>query len=153
MTFGQRVKKYREEIGMSQDELAQIIGYKSRSSINKIELDKNEVTQTIICKLAKALKTTPGHLMGWCEPTSKTIEFNSSITNFTDHEIMVILAYRAHPAEQKAVDRILEIAEVTETTQKKHLLLTGQGGATEIEIKDPQGASEALKKLQNKHKK
>lgn len=73
MTFGQRVKKYREDIGMSQDELAQIIGYKSRSSINKIELDKNEATQTIICKLAKALKTTPGHLMGWADENNEQI--------------------------------------------------------------------------------
>lgn len=67
LTFGQRVKKYRESLGLSQDELAQSIGYKSRSSINKIELDKNEVTQTVIVKLAEALKTTPCCLMGWSD--------------------------------------------------------------------------------------
>ena len=38
MTIGQRVKIRREELGMSQEELAKKIGYKSKSSINKIEL-------------------------------------------------------------------------------------------------------------------
>ena len=39
MTIGQRVKIRREELGMSQEELAKKIGYKSKSSINKIELE------------------------------------------------------------------------------------------------------------------
>lgn len=39
MTIGQRIKVRREELNMSQEELAKRIGYKSRSSINKIELD------------------------------------------------------------------------------------------------------------------
>lgn len=38
MTIGQRVKIRREELGMSQEELATKVGYKSKSSINKIEL-------------------------------------------------------------------------------------------------------------------
>lgn len=37
MTIGQRIKVRREELNMSQEELAKRIGYKSRSSINKIE--------------------------------------------------------------------------------------------------------------------
>ena len=36
MTIGQRIKVRREELNMSQEELAKRIGYKSRSSINKI---------------------------------------------------------------------------------------------------------------------
>ena len=38
--IGQRIRKRREELNMSQDELARLMGYKSRSSINKIELEK-----------------------------------------------------------------------------------------------------------------
>ena len=40
MTIGQRIKQRREELQISQEELAHKIGYKSRSSINKIELCK-----------------------------------------------------------------------------------------------------------------
>ena len=35
-----RIRSRREELGISQDELAKRIGYKSRSSINKIEMGK-----------------------------------------------------------------------------------------------------------------
>lgn len=37
MTIGERIKFRREELGMSQEELAHKIGYKSRSAVNKIE--------------------------------------------------------------------------------------------------------------------
>ena len=48
MTIGQRVKIRREELGMSQEELAKKIGYKSKSSINKIELGFRVLTQSKI---------------------------------------------------------------------------------------------------------
>ena len=39
MNIGARIKKRREELNMSQEELAKLANYKSRSSINKIERD------------------------------------------------------------------------------------------------------------------
>ena len=39
MEVGELIKKRRIELGMSQDELARKVGYKSRSSVNKIEID------------------------------------------------------------------------------------------------------------------
>lgn len=72
--FGQRVKHQRESIGMSQQELAQLVGYKSRSSINKIELGKNDVVQSTIQKLADALQTTPAYLMGWEDLVAREAE-------------------------------------------------------------------------------
>ena len=39
---------------LPEDELAKKIGYKSRSSINKIELDQNNLTQTKIKIIADA---------------------------------------------------------------------------------------------------
>ena len=59
MTIGQRVKIRREELGMSQEELAKKIGYKSKSSINKIELGFRVLTQSKIKAIADALDTTP----------------------------------------------------------------------------------------------
>lgn len=67
MTIGERIKIRREELNMTQEELAQILGYKSRSSINKIELGGNELTQRKIKAIATALKTTPAYIMGWLE--------------------------------------------------------------------------------------
>lgn len=67
MTIGERIRQLREDRKMSQDELAQRCGYKSRSSINKIELSRKLPADKIEI-LAKALGTTPGYIMGWEEP-------------------------------------------------------------------------------------
>jgi repressor LexA len=67
MTFGERVRARREQLDMTQDELAKKLGYKSRSSVNKIELDQRNMKQSQIVSLANALQTTPGYLMGWKE--------------------------------------------------------------------------------------
>lgn len=65
MEIGERIKQRREELGMTQDELARAIGYKWRSSINKIELNSQNLPQKKIIAIAKALKVTPSYLMGW----------------------------------------------------------------------------------------
>ena len=66
-TIGERVKARREQLGLSQDELAKKLGYKSRSSINKIESDSRNLTQSKIKAIADALDTTPSYIMGWEE--------------------------------------------------------------------------------------
>lgn len=71
MDIGARIKKRREELGMSQEELAHKVGYKSRSSINKIEGDGRGLPQKKIMAFAKALDTTPAYLMGWEEDAEK----------------------------------------------------------------------------------
>ena len=64
MTIGDRIKKKRLELGMSQDELAKKCGYKSRSSINKIELSR-DMPLNKVEMIAKALLIEPSVLMGW----------------------------------------------------------------------------------------
>ena len=63
--MGTIIKKRREQLGVSQEQLANILGYKSRSSINKIELNHTDLPQSKIVALAKALSVTPAYLMGW----------------------------------------------------------------------------------------
>lgn len=70
-TIGSRIRNRREELGLSQDELGRRLGYKSRSSINKIELDQRNLTQSKIKAIADALDTTPAYIMGWNEPEQK----------------------------------------------------------------------------------
>lgn len=65
MELYKRIKQRREELGMSQDELAKKLGYKSRSTIAKIEKGENDITQSKIAAFAEALQTTPSYLMGW----------------------------------------------------------------------------------------
>ncbi len=77
--IGIQIKKRREELGLTQEELANILGYKSRSSINKIELGKNDITQHKVVAFAKALNTTPAYLMGWDEESQKKNDILSDI--------------------------------------------------------------------------
>lgn len=74
MTIGSRIRKRREELGISQSELARRVGYSSRSSINKIELDERQLTQSKIAIIADALYTSPGYIMGWEKPEGESIE-------------------------------------------------------------------------------
>lgn len=75
-SIGSRIRNRREELGLSQDELGRRLGYKSRSSINKIELDQRNLTQSKIKAIADALETTPAYIMGWDEPDQKLDEEN-----------------------------------------------------------------------------
>ncbi|MGN8630301.1 helix-turn-helix domain-containing protein [Blautia sp. HCP3S3_G3] len=59
------IKELREQKGLSQDELAKLTGYTSRSSIAKIEKGEVDLTRSKIIAFAKALDTTPTQLMGW----------------------------------------------------------------------------------------
>ena len=67
MTIGKRIKDLRTSLDMTQDDLAKLTGYKSRSSIQKIESGERDITQSTIAAFAKALKVTPSVIMGWEE--------------------------------------------------------------------------------------
>lgn len=80
----QRIKKRREELNMSQEELAQKLGYKSRSSINKIEKGQNDIPQSKIIEFANALDTTPEFLMGWQKNSSNNYDNSLPVLNKKD---------------------------------------------------------------------
>ena len=67
MTIGERIKAARLKKGYSQTELAELLGYKSRSSINKIEKEGRDIPRSSIVKFAEILDVTPAYLMGWEE--------------------------------------------------------------------------------------
>lgn len=65
MYIGHRIKQRREELGISQEELARRMGYKNRSTIAKIEGEVNDLSQSKVRAFAQALDTTPAYLMDW----------------------------------------------------------------------------------------
>ena len=76
----ENIRTRREQLGMSQEDLARKMGYKSRSSINKIESGENDIPQSKIEAFAKALNTTPAYLMGWEDASKANIEENKTNT-------------------------------------------------------------------------
>ena len=63
-----RLRLRREELGLSQEELAQRMGYRSKSSITKLEKGINDIPQSKVEELAAALQTTPAYLLGLDTP-------------------------------------------------------------------------------------
>ena len=65
MTTGERLKRLRKAKGLSADELGAMIG-KDRSTIYRYERgDIETATVDVLPRLARALQTTPQHIMGW----------------------------------------------------------------------------------------
>ena len=87
MTVGERIKERRIELGMSQEELAKKCGYKSRSSINKIELAR-DLPLAKLTIAAKALECSPAYLLGWIDINGNDIndvpEYDPQIQEVTD---------------------------------------------------------------------
>jgi len=67
MNIGDRIKARRQELKMSQRELAALVGYSNHSTVARIEANKVDLPQSKIAEFAKALHTSPGVLMGWVD--------------------------------------------------------------------------------------
>ena len=63
-----RIRQRREQLGLSQEELAARMGYRSKSSITKLEKGINDLPQSKVEELAQALETTPAALLGLGAP-------------------------------------------------------------------------------------
>lgn len=63
--MGKRISKRRQEINMTMDELAHLMGYKHRSSIQKLESGENGLPQDRVEELASYLQMDPAELVGW----------------------------------------------------------------------------------------
>ena len=56
--IGKRIKYFREKKGLTQQELADKMGYKSKSTIGKIETGVNDINQSTVVKFADVLDVT-----------------------------------------------------------------------------------------------
>ena len=80
MELYKNIKKLRLSLGLSQEDLALLTGYTSRSSIAKIESGVVDLSQSKIEAFAKALHTTPQTLMGYQETTEVKLPFPEPVT-------------------------------------------------------------------------
>lgn len=65
--IGERIKKERERLGLSQAELGRLVGYSSRSTINKIEKGERDIPRDKVAKFAQVLDVNPAYLAGFTE--------------------------------------------------------------------------------------
>jgi len=108
MTLGDRIKAERERLGWTQEELAHKIGYKSRSSVQKIETCRT-LPMNKIMSVARALNVSPSYLVGWEEEERIYDEIQD-----------IIIAYQnASEDTRKAVCAILGVKKDTVSNLSK----------------------------------
>lgn len=83
MNIGERIKERRLELGMTQEELADKVGFKTRASVSRLEGGDRNIPISKLKKLAEVLDTTIGYLMGM-EDNSGTITTNIGNHNITN---------------------------------------------------------------------
>ena len=115
MDLAEKVRCRRIEMGLSQDDLAQKMGYSSRTSINKIE-NGRPCSQKIIARLAEALNVSVSYLMGWEEQIQKdpvgTAERHIEILMDEDFVDLFDDFKKLNKKERQVVKRIIhEMAE------------------------------------------
>ena len=91
MSVGANIRRRRAELRMSQQELADAMGYKTRSTIAKIESGENDVSQKKLQRFAQVLDTTVEALIsGYMTPDAGLVYKTSD--KIRNRNIAVILA-------------------------------------------------------------
>ncbi|ENZ13804.1 LexA family protein [Enterocloster clostridioformis] len=106
-----RIKKMRNQLGWSQEELAKKVGYADKTSIAKIEAGKVDLPQSKITAFSKVFNTTPSYLMdGDIDNKNHSIELSAHKKSV----IIKVLGSVAAGIPISAVEDIIDEEEVTE---------------------------------------
>lgn len=98
--IGNRIKKYREEKGLTQKELSELINV-SNSRISNWEQGINRPDADIIADICRALQVSPSELL----------DIHLSSDELTNKERKIIEAYRKKKQLQLAIDILLDIKD------------------------------------------
>ena len=128
--IGKRIRSRREQLGMTQEELASRLGYKSKTTIAKIENGTNDIVQSKVTEFAKVLDTTPAYLMGWTqldgnekepELTARDEKDIAKILEQTKEQLLSQegLMFDSDPASPEAINSIMDAMQIGMEMAKK----------------------------------
>ena len=136
--IGERIRQLRIQKGMSQEELATAVGYKSensRSTVNKVEKGINDITQSRLKAYAKALGTTVAYLLGYdaywdkCdkqfnshgERNKESIAFDAVERAFGKEAVKLLILFSQlnEQGKEKALDSLYDLTEIIKYTEQK----------------------------------
>lgn len=103
MEWYEKIKMRREELGMSQQDLAKALGYKDRSTIAKIESGINEISLSKMVAFSEALKTSIINIISDNEE-KKPATFRHELS---PDEVDLLDKYRAASEEKKNAIHVL----------------------------------------------
>jgi SOS-response transcriptional repressors (recA-mediated autopeptidases) len=121
--LGQRLKQAREQAGLSQEELARRLGYKSKSSIAKIEKGVQTMTLSAIKSFAQELGLSPSALV---ERQELEYRGDNARPSSESPELQKLLAL-AKKAPTKDVNMAIAVLKALRSARKE------DGGSTDNE--------------------
>lgn len=82
--IAERIKKRRQDLSISQEDLAERCGYKSKVSISRIELGKQDVPLEKLNIIARELYTTSSYLMGWDDVANNLTSVDDDVAKYLE---------------------------------------------------------------------
>lgn len=111
--IGENIRLFRRQASLTQKELAEKL-YRSESAVRMWELGKSEPDSDTLINMANIFRVSVDDILGK-EPEKKPLSKVLSLSDtFTPREIAVVIAYRTHPSEQAAVDKLLDVPTTPE---------------------------------------
>lgn len=132
--IGKRIRLRREELKMTQEELASRLGYKSKTTIAKIENGTNDIVQSKVLEFAQVLETTPAYLMGWTQydencagreaSDEKVMKLAENILKFHGPEKQLMENYKqlSDTNKKKVVDYSGNLLKIQKMEEEQYLM-------------------------------
>ena len=108
MTTGEIIKNLRKSKRMTQEELANKLGFQTKSAVSKIETGQRDVSQTTILKISEIFDVSPSYILGFCDNAGKPKSVNDEVWAQICQD----------PEKLKLLERVMELP-----TEKLRLLL------------------------------
>jgi transcriptional regulator with XRE-family HTH domain len=102
-TIGARIKARRQELKMTQRDLAARMGYTDHTTITRIESGKTDPPQSRVAQFAQVLGVSPGYLMGWDQEPEELADVAARVLLDPDLLGMVEQYLQLAEADQYAV--------------------------------------------------
>ena len=118
--IGAKIKSLRENNELSQSQLAELVGYKDKTSIAKIEAGKVDLHQSKILAFSKALNVTPSFLLNLDsdKPESDQLIDNPAFFN----RMLKYLELLNSKGKEEASKRIEELTYIPEYAADDNML-------------------------------
>lgn len=109
MSVGTNIKKRRYELKMSQNDLAKAMGYKTRSTIAKIESDENSISYKKLLKFADILHTSVDTLISGTNATYSNTSIIEDNTNENKCICIILAGGKSTRNQQNIPNQFLDL--------------------------------------------
>lgn len=126
MILYENIKKRREQLGISQQELAESVGYKGKSMISQIENGNVDISSSMISKIASALNCTESYLMGWEEESDENTLLKQLESSYKKGDLLKKIAEYDYEDIIRALDFLKRIKNASPEIQNAIQILLKQ---------------------------